>query len=73
MRLKPSPHGRGFFGGGVMAWGEMVRVGLRLGVSVEGFWRLSVREWRMLVEGSGVEGPLGRGELEELMRRWPDE
>ena len=59
--------------GGVMDWGEMLRVALGLGVSVEGFWGLSVREWRMLTEAPGVAVPLGRGELEDLMRRWPDE
>lgn len=56
-----------------MQWGEMLRVAVGLGVSVEGFWRLSLTEWRMLVAGPDAVVPLGRGELAAMMEAWPDE
>jgi uncharacterized phage protein (TIGR02216 family) len=56
-----------------MPWGEMLRVAVGLGLSVEGFWRLSLREWRMLVAVPEGVMPLGRGELAALMEVWPDE
>jgi len=56
-----------------MKWGEMLRVAVGLGVSVEEFWRLSLREWRMLVARPEGAVPLGRGELEAMMEAWPDE
>ena len=50
----------------------MLRVAVELGVPPEAFWRLSLKEWRMLTERAGVP-TLGRGGLETLMARWPDE
>ena len=51
----------------------MLRTALALGVMPEAFWRLSIREWRMLTERPGAVGPMGRGEMERLSERWPDE
>lgn len=51
----------------------MLRTALALGVAPEAFWRLSVREWRMLTETDGGAGPMGRGDLEAMMEAWPDE
>ena len=53
-------------------WGEMLRTAARLGVGPEGFWQLSLREWRMLTERSGQAGSLGRSEMERMVERWPD-
>jgi uncharacterized phage protein (TIGR02216 family) len=53
-------------------WGEMMQAGLRMGVGPEAFWRLSVREWRMLTERSAGIAPLGRDGLERLSASWPD-
>ena len=41
----------------------------RLGVGPEGFWRLSLKEWRML---TGGDAALRRDELADLMTRFPD-
>ena len=39
--------------GGMTPWDEMLRTAARLGVGPEGFWRLSLREWRMLTARAG--------------------
>ena len=44
-----------------------------LGVGPEGFWRLSLKEWRMLTTRADGARPLGRGEMGAMMERWPDE
>lgn len=46
-------------------WAETFRAGLRLGLTPDAFWRLSLREWRWLARS----GPpaLGRAELAALM------
>ena len=45
----------------------------RMGVAPEGFWRLSLKEWRMLTAGPVQAAPLGRNELEAMVGLWPDE
>lgn len=50
----------------------MLRTAVALGVQPEAFWRLSLKEWRMLTERAGAP-TLERGGLEALMARWPDE
>ena len=54
-------------------WGAMLRTAAALGVAPEGFWRLSLREWRMLTETPGAARPMGRAELERLAEAWPDD
>jgi uncharacterized phage protein (TIGR02216 family) len=49
----------------------MLRTAVALGIQPEAFWRLSLKEWRMLTERAG-EPTLGRDGLEALMARWPD-
>lgn len=55
-----------------MSWAAMLRTAMSLGVPPDAFWRLSLKEWRMLTERTG-EPRLGRDGLEALMARWPDE
>lgn len=55
-----------------MPWAVMLRTAVALGVSVDVFWRLSLKEWRMLTEAAPGVSPMGRGEVEALMRAWPD-
>ena len=43
-----------------------------LGVGPEGFWRLSLKEWRMLTARPVQAAPLGRGEMERMQALWPD-
>lgn len=43
----------------------------RFGVTPEDFWRLSLREWRMLTATPG-QAAMSRAELERLAERWPD-
>jgi uncharacterized phage protein (TIGR02216 family) len=52
-------------------WAGMLRAAVAMGIAPEAFWRLSVREWRMLTVAAGP-GPMGRRELDEMMRAWPD-
>lgn len=53
-------------------WREMLIEASRIGLPPEAFWRLSVREWRMLTAPYG-DTRLGRLELEALLEGWPDE
>lgn len=56
----------------VEGWAVMIQTAARAGVSAEAFWRLSVREWRMLT--ARPEGPaMTRDRLKQLCGRWPDE
>lgn len=50
----------------------MLRTALAMGVQPDAFWRLSLKEWRMLTERTAAP-TLGRDGLETLMARWPDE
>lgn len=43
----------------------------RFGVTPDGFWRLSLKEWRMLT-GAPELAAMNRDELERLAARWPD-
>ncbi|WP_369814887.1 phage tail assembly chaperone [Brevundimonas sp. Leaf168] len=53
-------------------WGEMLRLAATMGVAPEAFWRLSLREWRMLTQAPRGTAPLGREGLARLMEGWPD-
>ena len=71
--------GGGVQGGGVTAdaksahvWGVMLRQAQAMGILPEAFWRLSLREWRMLTESAGGGVRLPRGVFDEMMERWPD-
>jgi len=56
----------------MIPWREMLVEGARMGVLPEAFWRLSLKEWRVLT--GPVGGPdLGRAAFEALAERWPDE
>nr|WP_293828845.1 phage tail assembly chaperone [uncultured Brevundimonas sp.] len=57
---------------GATPWGEMLRRAAGLGVAPEGFWRLSLKEWRMLTEAPRGAAPMGRQGLTRLMEAWPD-
>lgn len=51
----------------------MLRAAAWLGVVPEGFWRLSLREWRMLTERPSGAAPMGRMDFERMAEAWPDE
>ena len=53
-------------------WDELLRTAGRLGVEPEGFWRLSLREWRMLTERVEGRAPIRREDLMRMAERWPD-
>ena len=54
-------------------WAERLRLAAaRWAIAPEGFWRLSLVEWRALTEGAGPE-PLSRPRFEALAREHPDE
>lgn len=54
-------------------WGLMLRGAARAGVAPEAFWRLSLKEWRLLTEASVEWAPLARREFEQLAEAWPDD
>ena len=54
-------------------WGAMLRAGLAMGLAPEVFWRLSLRDWRMLTETSRGAAPLSRAEFERMREAWPDD
>ena len=43
------------------------------GVGPQAFWRLSLKEWRMLMAGPEAVSLMGRAVLEQMAERWPDE
>jgi len=51
----------------------MLRTAAMLGVAPEGFWRLSLKEWRMLTERPASAAPMGREDLRRMTEAWPDE
>ncbi|QYF88342.1 phage tail assembly chaperone [Brevundimonas sp. PAMC22021] len=51
----------------------MMRAAAMMGVGPDAFWRLSLKEWRMLTARAEAGAPLGRGEMSLMMERWPDE
>ena len=53
-------------------WGAMMRLAARAGVGPADFWRLSLKEWRLLIEAPAEAGPLGRREFERMAEAWPD-
>ncbi len=53
-------------------WPALLRLAvLRLGLTPEGFWRLSLVEWRALIDAAPAVA-LNRAELDALARAWPD-
>jgi len=54
-------------------WGEMLRLALTMGLAPEAFWRLSLKEWRMLTAPAEGSAPLRRAALDRMMEGWPDE
>lgn len=55
-----------------MAWAEMLQAGVRMGLAPDVFWRLSLREWRMLTVVAGAVEPPGRAAFEQMALQWPD-
>lgn len=51
----------------------MLRTAALLGVSPPAFWRLSLKEWRMLTEAPTASAPLGRSDFERMAEAWPDD
>lgn len=53
-----------------MDWPAALRLALRLGLTPQAFWRLSLIEWRALTGGTGPV--LNRAALDTLIKRYPD-
>lgn len=54
-------------------WSAMLRTAALLGLEPQAFWRLSLREWRMLTEAPAASPPLGRSEFQRMAEAWPDD
>ena len=50
-----------------------VSAALAMGLGPEAFWRLSLREWRMLTVAAAGQGVIGRSVLDRMAEAWPDE
>lgn len=57
----------------ITPWGEMLRIAVGLGIRPAAFWRLSLREWRMLTARPAGAAFMGRDVFERLAEAWPDE
>lgn len=56
-----------------MNWTAMLGLAVdRFDLSPPEFWRMSLREWRMLT-GPGEPAAMKRIDLERLVQQWPDE
>jgi len=55
-----------------VSWAAPLRLALSLGLAPEAFWRLSLKEWRMLTETPPAP-VLTRSDLSALIARYPDE
>jgi len=53
-------------------WSEALRLAVRLNIQPDAFWRLSLREWRMLTQAPDAP-VLTRPSLDALIARFPDE
>lgn len=51
----------------------MLRDAARAGVTPANFWRLSLKEWRLLTETLVGGLPLARREFEQMAEAWPDD
>ncbi|MGA0546050.1 phage tail assembly chaperone [Brevundimonas sp. VNH65] len=51
----------------------MLRTALAMGLAPDAFWRLSLREWRMLTGAPAGSTPLSRTEFERMREVWPDD
>jgi len=51
-------------------WPAMLRLAVSLNIGPEAFWRLSLKEWRVLVGGG--DAALTRAGLDALLREHPD-
>lgn len=54
-------------------WASMLRAACLLGLRPGDFWRLSLKEWRMLTEASTADAPMRRSEFERMAEAWPDD
>lgn len=52
-------------------WAGRLRLAMRMGLAPEAFWRLSMAEWRALMEAP-AQAALGRAGLEALIAAHPD-
>lgn len=53
-----------------MDWPAALRLAVRLGLTPQAFWQLSLAEWRALTGGAAPA--LDRAALDALLQRYPD-
>ncbi len=54
----------------LLPWGALLQAATRIGIAPEAFWRMSLKEWRMLTAGGAAV--LGHTELGALAAQYPD-
>ena len=52
-------------------WARLLQAALRLGLAPDAFWKLSLREWR-LITATKSEGGFGKKALSRLLAAFPD-
>lgn len=55
----------------MLPWKAMYRAALARGVAADGFWRLSLKEWRWLVSANTTPA-LDKVAFETLLKQYPD-
>ncbi len=56
-----------------MIWGPLLRrAALEFGLTPEGFWRLSLTEWRALTHVPAGPEPMSRPAFDALIAAYPD-
>ena len=53
----------------LMDWPRLLTEAARIGIPPDAFWRMSLKEWRLLVSDNRA---MERGELEALLALYPD-
>jgi len=54
-------------------WAGMLRLAAGFGIQPADFWRLSLREWRMLTASPVASEVMGRAAFDQLTEAWPDD
>jgi uncharacterized phage protein (TIGR02216 family) len=53
----------------VLPWSALLAAAMRMAIAPEVFWRVSLKEWRLITSDSDA---LGRVELAALAKQYPD-
>jgi hypothetical protein len=55
-----------------LPWSALLTKAAEIGIGPADFWEVSLKEWRLIMQGSGSTPAMGRGELEAMLAKHPD-